>query len=222
MATFSQKAAPVLLVFFLLTVQQALCQDSETEDRRGGSSGWSASASIGPSSWSNLQDFNSDTGEGFDSIGWVLDFGAHRRVTRWDSVDVLLGIDLGLFGTEGDIPGIIEDYTQRGLYLTPSARFRFGDRADKHVDLEVGVGWYEVDIVELFCPSGSICSEFDEPFNSDTIGGYVGVSAGFGSWFTIGLRAHMADFGEISGIGTNSGELAGPIMTLHFGANWGN
>jgi len=39
------------------------------------------------------------------------------------------------------------------------------------MDLEIGVGWYEVEIDELYCSSGKICSELDEPFNSDRIGG---------------------------------------------------
>jgi hypothetical protein len=170
--------------------------------------------------WSALQDLNPEAGGGFNTIGWSLDFGAHHGVAHWGSAEVLLGADFGFFGTEGDIPGVSEDYTQRGLYLTPSAKFRFGERATRYVDLELGIGWYEVDIVELDC-SSSGCLELDEPFNSDRLGGYVGVSGGFARWFVMGLRAHMAAFGEVSGLGADTGELTGPIVTLNVGVSWG-
>jgi hypothetical protein len=77
-----------------------------------------------------------------------------------------------------------------------------------------------VDIVELFCDSGG-CSELDDPFNSDQLGGYLGISGGFGGWFVMGLRAHMVDFGEVSGFGADAGSLDGPILTFTVGASWG-
>lgn len=220
MAGISRKAAARLLWLFLVTGSPALCQDAIAEDQANSAPKWSGSVSIGASSWGSLQDLSSENGEGFDSIGWSLDFGGHRYMTRWGSADVLLGADFGFFGAEGDIPGLRVDYTQRGLYLTPSTRLRFGERGKRHMDIEFGIGWYEVDIVELDCESGGICSELDEPFNSDKIGGYVGVSGGFGRWFVMGLRVHMADFGEVSGVGDVPATLDGPIVTLNFGLSW--
>jgi hypothetical protein len=220
MARFSQQAAARIFWLFLATGIPALCQGAVSEDQAGTPPKWTGSISIGASSWGSLRDLNSENGEGFDAIGWSLDFGGHRYMTRWGSADVLLGADFGFFGAEGDIPGLIDDYTQRGLYLTPSTRFRFGERGRRHLDLELGIGWYEVDIVELFCSSGAICSELDEPFNADRVGGYAGVSGGFGQWFVMGLRVHMADFGEVSGVGAVPVKLDGPIVTLNFGLSW--
>ena len=220
MAGISRKAAARLLWLFLVTGSPALCQDAIAEDQASTAPKWSGSVSIGASSWDNLQDLSSENGEGFDSIGWSLDFGGHRYMTRWGSADVLLGADFGFFGAEGDIPGLRADYTQRGLYLTPSTRLRFGERGKRHMDIEFGIGWYEVDIVELDCESGGICSELDEPYNSDRMGGYAGVSGGFGQWFVMGLRVHMADFGEVSGVGAVPVKLDGPVVTLNFGLSW--
>ena len=220
MAGISRKAAARLLWLFLVIGSPALCQDAIAEDQASTAPKWSGSFSIGASSWGSLQDLSSENGEGFDSIGWSLDFGGHRYMTRWGSADVLLGADFGFFGAEGDIPGLRVDYTQRGLYLTPSTRFRFGERGKRHMDIEFGIGWYEVDIVELDCESGGICSELDEPYNSDRMGGYAGVSGGFGQWFVMGLRVHMADFGEVSGVGAAPVQLDGPVVTLNFGLSW--
>ena len=220
MAGISRKAAARLLWLFLVTGSPALCQDAIAEDQASTAPKWSGSVSIGASSWDNLQDLSSENGEGFDSIGWSLDFGGHRYMTRWGSADVLLGADFGFFGAEGDIPGLRADYTQRGLYLTPSTRLRFGERGKRHMDIEFGIGWYEVDIVQLDCESGGICSELDEPYNSDRMGGYAGVSGGFGQWFVMGLRVHMADFGEVSGVGAVPVKLDGPVVTLNFGLSW--
>ena len=169
MAGISRKAAARLVLLLLAAGSPALCQDAIAEDQANTAPKWFGSISIGASKWGSLQDLNSENGDGFDAIGWSLDFGGHRYMTRWGTADVLLGADFGFFGAEGDIPGLLTDYTQRGLYLTPSTRFRFGERGKRHMDIEFGIGWYEVDIVELNCESGGICSEFDEPFNSDRI-----------------------------------------------------
>ena len=210
-----------LIVCLLLAGGPALSQDVSPGGVESESPRWSSTASIGVNSWGSLQDLNAESGQGFDSVGWSLDFGGHRYVARWGSADVLLGADFGLFGTEGDVPGSIEDYTQRGLYLTPSGRLRFGQQGSRHIDLEFGMGWYQIDIVELNCSSGTICSELDEPFNSDRFGGYLGVSGGLGRWFVVGLRAHMVDFGEATGLGIDPVTLDGPVFTLTVGISVG-
>lgn len=183
---------------------------------------WLWSISIGASAWSDLADLDSSSGRRFDSLGFVLELAGHRRVGRWGAADVLLGGELGLFTTDGDIPGTLEDYTQRGLYLTPSVKFRFGERRSRYLSLEAGLGWYSTDFAELLCGSnGSICVELNAPFESDTLGMYLGLGAGFGRWFVTGLRVHYADFGRVTGIGSIEGNLNGPFYLFTLGAAFG-
>ena len=186
---------------------------------------WEWGFGIGGSSWSDLGDVQSTLGGGFDTYGWALDMSAHRRVEVGDAT-LLLGADIGFFSTESDIPGVFEDLVQRGLYLTPSMRLRFGDSARGHVDLEAGAGWYNTDFAEVNCEDfgtfigGPVCTDLNEPFDSNAFGGYLGIKAGFNKWFTAGLRAHFADFGQVTGLPTVDGDLGGPVYTLMFGARF--
>lgn len=186
---------------------------------------WEWGFGIGGSFWGELGDVQSTLGGGFDQYGFALDMSAHRQVAARGAT-LLLGVDLGFFSTESDIPGVFEDLVQRGVYLTPSMRLRFGDAGRGHVDLEAGAGWYNADFAEINCEdygtiiSGPTCTELNDPFDANAFGGYLGVRAGFNRWFTAGVRAHFADFGEVTGVPTVSGELDGPVYTLMFGGRF--
>ncbi len=89
------------------------------------------------------------------------------------------------------------------------------------------MGWYEVDIAELICednnfdPNNIICIEVAEPYDEDTLGSYLGISGGFGGGFIMGLKVHFADFGKVTGLGTDTGDLNGPIYIFSLGAAFG-
>jgi hypothetical protein len=154
-----------------------------------------------------------------------VELAGHKHVARWGSADVLVGADFGFFATQSDIPGITEDFTQRGLYLTPSMKFRFGERSKRYLNLEAGLGWYQVDFAELICDedvfNNIVCVEIAEPFDEDTLGGYLGISGGFGGGFIMGLKVHFADFGKVTGLGPDTGDLKGPIYILSLGGAFG-
>ena len=80
---------------------------------------WSGTATAGVMIWSDLKDLQPAASGGFDSVGFIVELAGHKRVARWGSADVLIGADLGIFATQSNVPGILEDFTQRGLYLTP-------------------------------------------------------------------------------------------------------
>ena len=186
---------------------------------------WEWAFGIGAMSWGDLGDVQSTLGGNFDNYGFALDMSLHRRVEVGDAT-LLLGGDLGFFSTESNIPGIFEDLVQRGVYLTPSMRLRFGDSNRSYVDLEAGAGWYNTDFAEIDCDNygtifgGPVCTEINDPFDSNAFGGYLGIKAGFNKWFTAGLRAHFADFGQVTGLPTVDGDLGGPVYTLMFGARF--
>ena len=186
---------------------------------------WEWAFGLGATSWSDLGDVQSSLGGDFDEYGLALDMSVHRRIDVGDAT-LLLGADLGFFSTDSRIPGIFEDLIQRGVYVTPSARLRVGESGRGHIDIEAGAGWYDTEFAELDCNDynpvleGPVCTEIDDPFDSSTFGGYVGVRGGFNSRFTAGFRAHFADFGEVTGLPTVTGDLSGPVYTLTFGARF--
>ncbi len=186
---------------------------------------WSGTATVGLVIWSDLKDLEPASGGGFDSLGFIVELAGHKHVGRWGRADVLVGADFGIFATQSDIPGITEDLTQRGLYLTPSIKFRLGERSRKYLNLEAGLGWYQVDIAELFCTddifNNNVCIEIAEPYDEDTLGGYLGISGGFGGGFIMGLKVHFADFGKVTGLGPDTGNLKNPIYVFSLGGAFG-
>ncbi len=186
---------------------------------------WSGTATVGLMTWSDLKDLEPAAGGGFDSLGFVVELAGHKHVTRWGSADVLIGVDFGIFATQSDIPGNTEDFTQRGLYLTPSMKFRFGERSRRYLNLEAGLGWYQVDIAELICDDDNfnniVCIEIAEPYDEDTLGGYLGITGGFAGGFIMGLKVHFADFGQVTGLGPDTGDLKRPIYIFSLGGAFG-
>ena len=136
---------------------------------------WTGTATFGLMTWSGLRDLEPAAGGGFDSVGFVVELAGHKHVARWGPADVLIGVDLGISATQSDIPGITEDFTQRGLYLTPSMKFRFGQRSSRYLNLEPGLCWYQVDIAELICDDDNfnhiVCIALAAPFDEDNLGG---------------------------------------------------
>jgi len=187
---------------------------------------WSGTVTAGLMNWSDLKHLQPAAGGGFDSFGFVVELAGHKHVGRWGRADVLVGVDLGIFATQSDVPGITEDFTQRGLYLTPSIKFRLGERSRRYLNLEAGLGWYQVDIAELFCSddniNNTVCIEIAEPYDEDTLGGYLGITGGFGGGFIMGLKVHFADFGKVTGLGPDTGGLKGPIYIFSLGGAIGN
>ncbi len=186
---------------------------------------WSGTATVGLVIWSDLKNLEPAAGGSFDSLGFIVELAGHKHVARWGPADVLIGVDLGIFATQSDIPGITEDFTQRGLYLTPSMKFRFGERSRRYLNLEAGLGWYQVDFAELICDDDNfnniVCIEIAEPYDEDTLGGYLAISGGFGGGFIMGLKVHVADFGKVTGLGPDTGELKGPIYIFSLGGAFG-
>ncbi len=201
----------------------AICASDEPVPHAPGH--WSGTATFGLMTWSDLNDLEPDAGGGFDSLGFIVELAGHKHVTRWGSADVLIGVDLGISATQSDIPGNTEDFTQRGVYVTPSIKFRFGERSRRYLNLETVLGCYQVDIAELICDEDIfnkiVCIEIAEPYDEDALGGYLGITGGFGSGFIMGLKVHFADFGRVTGLGPDTGDLKGPIYIFSLGGAFG-
>ncbi len=126
------------IIFGLVLPVTSIYADDESEPYIQGR--WSGTATAGLMIWNDLKALEPAAGGGFDSVGFVVELAGHKHVARWGSADVLIGADFGISATQSDIPGITEDFTQRGLYLTPSMKFRFGERSSRYLNLEAGLG----------------------------------------------------------------------------------
>jgi len=211
-------AACLVATPFLLSTP-TYAQDGDNSRATGG---WNYGVILGVAEWPDLSEVNSVAGGSFDARGFALELSAHKPMWHWGSADVLLGVDLGIITTDGNIPGVFEELTQRSAYLTPSVKFRFGEYGRRYINLEAGIGYYQTDFAELECDvDGSICFELNDPFNADAAGGYLGLTVGLGRWFTTGLKVHFADFGSVNNIRGVSGDLGGPIYALSVGAAFG-
>ncbi len=210
------------IVGLILPVISTYAADESVPDAQGR---WSGTATFGLMTWNDLRDLEPAAGGGFDSLGFVVELAGHKHVARWGSADVLIGVDLGFSATQSDIPGSTENFTETGEYLTPSMKFRFGERSRRYLNLEAGLGWYQVDFAELICDEDNfnniVCIEIAEPYDEDTLGGYLGISGGFGGGFIMGLKVHFADFGKVTGLGPDTGDLKGPIYIFSLGGAFG-
>ncbi len=178
---------------------------------------WSLSA--GAVTWESLGNIETLSGGTFDDVGFGLEIAGHKRVSRWGNADVLVGVDLGFFTIDSNILGIYNELTQRGLYLTPSVKLGFGERS--RYFLEAGAGWYNTDFAEYTCYTVySYCPELEAPFEANALGAYLGFRARLGQFAFVSLRAHHADFGEVSGIDSVATGLTGPFYSLLVGASF--
>lgn len=178
---------------------------------------WLWGISGGITAWENLGNIETRSGGNFADLGFGLDLSLHKRVKKWGSTDLLLGVDLGFLTNDSDIRGIYTNLSQRGLYLTPSVKLGFGERA--RYFLEAGAGWYNVDFSEINCYDVYLyCTDVNVPFDANALGTYLGFRAPLGRVAFLGIRAHHADFGQISGIDSPATRLEGPFYSLFVGA----
>ena len=207
---------PVTAVAVLMMSSVAIADDVVDNDT---AKQWFWSISGGITAWENLGDIGSIAGDGFDDVGLGFEFALHKRVTQWGSADVLIGVDLGFFGTDSDIRGLYSDLVMRGLYLTPSVKLGFGERS--RFFLEAGAGWYNVDFAEFNCYTlYTYCFEPEVAFQANAIRAYLGFRVPLGRVAFLGFRAHQADFGQVSGIDSAADRLEGPFYTLFVGAGF--
>ena len=188
--------------------------------------------------WDDLHELRPQSPGQFDGVGFVIDFAAHWRMKQGGSNDLLLGFDVGGFSHDSNVFHVREDVTSRGLYLTPSVKWQFGSSGRLRHSLDVGVGYYLVDITEVDTSRyyGYYCCYWysEEQLWEDTsLGGYIGATFDFGraarrqgGGFTMGAKIHWLDLGTVRDeqrfrsadtLGPNAGRLRGPIYSVQFG-----
>jgi len=194
-----------LLLVILLSANSIQAASNADPPERGN---WAWTTSIG-------------TKRNLDGLAPLLEISGYKHVSNWGSGNVLVGLDLGLFGTERDNSEIDDSrYDQLGTYMTPTVRLRFGDRWKNNFSLETGVGWYHTNISDNEC--GLPCLPYGETYSHTKFGGYLGIGAVFGGWFIMGFKVHFTDFGEVTTLEPFPADLAGPIYTFSLGIAFGD
>ena len=151
-------------------------------------------------------------------------------MSRHQDGEWLLGLDLAFFSHGSDIAGPISDLTTRGFYLGPSVKWTFGDT--QRFSLDAGAGYYEFDIAEVESTFYTFTEV--EYWSERTGGGYLGLTWDIASpsrrnnGVTLSLRSHFVDLGTVANasglggfpLGTDAGELSGPIYQFQVGYRW--
>ena len=220
-------AQQVLLIVCGFLALGAYAQDANTQ--QGDSGGVRYEVALGFSSWSALADLQPVTDGSFDSVGFVFSGAVHWPVRAYEKSGLLLGIEAGLFPNESDIRFVSDNLLGRGLYLTPSLKWKPG--AKRRLSLDAGLGYYLVDIAE-------VVSDYPwyfetELWSDSSIGGFVGATWDFGSaarrrGAMLSMKAHFFDMGTVrdedpllpARLGPNAGNLSGPMFQLQLGYRW--
>jgi len=190
---------------------------------------------LGFQNWDELSRLTPAGGGSFDSGGFNLGGAFHWRMRERERNDLLVGLDFALFSNESGIRHIREDLLSRGLYVTPSVKLIFDDGAGPRYALDLGVGYYLVDIAEVESYYGGYSE--DELWEDSAFGGYIGASVDFPTeasnrrrGFSISAKIHFFDLGVVSDegfflvspgtLGPNAGSLSGPVIMFQFGYHW--
>jgi hypothetical protein len=174
---------------------------------------------IGAVAWDDLGNVKLADGSGFDSVGYSVALAGHLRVTRWGRAEVLVGADIGTWGTESDLQFFFD--TQTATFVTPSLRFVFGKVSGRYLIIETGAGWYKNEFSESACDAGGNCVDLSGFSTDESFGGYVGIAAAPSSWFFVEAQAHLVEFDEIDDPNSGNFSLKGPIYMLNIGIKLG-
>lgn len=188
-------------------------------------------ASVGFHGWADLDDLEPVSPGDFHQSGYSLSGAAHWPLPRRGDSELRLGVDFGLFMNESDIVFISEQLISRGLYLTPSLKWKPGK--NKRVSLDAGLGYYLVDIAEVVSDYGWFVET--ELWSASSFGGYVGGTWNFGqvtgvkrNGIILSLKIHFFDLGTVKDedpslpvrLGPDAGTLSGPVYQLQVGYRW--
>ena len=186
---------------------------------------------LGYYKWDQLAQLSSAGGGSFNANGVSLGGASHWSVAEWGRSDILAGFDFALFSNESNVRHFSEDVISRGLYITPSIKLMFDNGTGPRYSLDFGLGYYLVDIAEVVSAYGGY---EDEVWEDSAFGGYVGVTVDFptkkSNWkrgFFMSAKVHYFDLGNVadeglapiarSTLGSNAGNLSGPVVMLQFG-----
>lgn len=195
--------------------------------------------SLGFQQWNELSQLTPSNGR-FDSTGLNLGGAVHWRMKESGNRSLLAGLDFMMFTNESNIRHVREDVTSRGLSIVPSVKFMFDSGTGPRYSVDLGAGFYLVDIaeVDMLRFEDGWYSE-DQLWEDTDFGGYAGVTIDFRSrkngrrgGFFMATKIHYFDLGDVADedpslvspptLGSDAGSLSGPMFTLQFGYHLGH
>lgn len=213
----------------ILSIIPALADEGRAEEERDHRR-VSTVVSLGVQQWPALHDLDTQPYGAFEETGLNLSLGIHVPWKKYPRSEWLLGMDLGLMNHESSVtaPGDWGELSADVLYLAPSVRWSWTKPRRVRMNLETGIGMYQVSLRE-FIEIGYDFVEGTRHFEEWAAGGFIGASFDLpvgrtGRWsINTGARVHFVDFGNVDAYRTELGRLDGPITTLQLGLtyDWG-
>lgn len=182
-------------------------------------------------SWPGLSDLEPAAGGTFDDYGLGIGGAIHWPVQRFGGGRMMLGIEAAIQAVESNVPVYLDDLLARDGYLAVTAKWMLGK--SRALSLDAGLGIHLLDITQL---ESDYFPYFEfESWEEKALGALLGVTWDVGAGkpgkdggLSLGLRVHFVDFGTVRDeevfiapvLGTNAGELTGPIYALQIGYRW--
>jgi hypothetical protein len=182
-------------------------------------------------SWPGLSELEPAAGGAFDDYGLGIGGAIHWPVQRFGGGRMMVGIEGAVQAVESNVPVYLDDLLARDGYLAVTAKWMLGK--SRALSLDAGLGIHLLDITQLESDFYRYL-EF-ESWEEKALGALLGVTWDVGAGrpdkqggLSLGLRVHFVDFGIVRDedifiapvLGTNAGELAGPIYALQIGYRW--
>ena len=182
-------------------------------------------------SWPGLSDLEPAAGGTFDNYGLGIGGAIHWPVQRFGGGRMMVGIEGAVQAVESNVPVYLDDLLARDGYLAVTAKWMLG--RSRALSLDAGLGIHLLDITQLESDY-FLYFEF-ESWEEKALGALLGVTWDVGAGkpdkyggLSLGLRVHFVDFGIVRDedifiapvLGTNAGELAGPLYALQIGYRW--
>lgn len=175
-------------------------------------------------SWDSLGDLvPAGRGGPFETEGAGWDASLEGSIGRLGNTVVFIGFNLGMTGFNSNIfleEDLITESNIDLAYAVGTLNFRLGRPGSQYVDIDIGLGAYNVGNEYIDCIAVPACLASDTSVTKP--GGYFGVSSAVWRGLKLAGRIHYADFGTISSIGPESGTLEGPLYSVQAGWEFGN
>jgi len=184
---------------------------------------WNLEIAATYANWDSLGDLQPlGSGGPFETEGPGWEGSIEGSLARWGPGVMFGGFTIGMAGFNSDVflEGFADGNALDLTYAVVTLTWRLGERGGRHFDIDAGIGSYYASSLYIDCTAIPEC--FDAEFGVNRAGGYVGASGSVWRGLTIGARVHYADFGTIGSIGPESGDLEGPMLTIHVGWEFGN
>ena len=215
-----------LLLVFVAAGAAAESETPEDTPARGRMELW-----LAVPSWPGLSDLEPAAGGTFDDYGLGIGGAIHWPVQRFGGGRMMLGIEGAIQVVESNVPVYLDDLLARDGYVALTAKWMLGK--SRALSLDAGLGIHLLDITQLESDYYPFV-EF-ESWEEKALGALLGVTWDVGAGkpgkdggLSLGLRVHFVDFGTVRDedifiapvLGTNAGDLAGPIYALQIGYRW--